>query len=153
MKDRDKPPKGPLDLKLIPGGLIDLEFLAQWALLTGRADSDLVGSPTVSVLSAADLAAVDADGAPVDLPGAMRTYTSVIQILRLGPTGVERIEHLPPGLADRLTRALGLEEPGEVAPLLARTAARVRHAFNTLLPVSGEDETAPADAAAAAQGG
>ncbi len=151
--DRDKPPKGPLDLKLIPGGLIDLEFLAQWALLTGRADSDLVGSPTVSVLSAADLAAVDADGAPVDLPGAMRTYTSVIQILRLGPTGVERIEDLPPGLADRLTRALGLEEPGEVAPLLARTAARVRHAFNTLLPVSGEDETVPADAATAAQGG
>ncbi|MEF2551745.1 bifunctional [glutamine synthetase] adenylyltransferase/[glutamine synthetase]-adenylyl-L-tyrosine phosphorylase [Aurantimonas sp. A2-1-M11] len=143
--DREKPPKGPLDLKLVPGGLIDLEFLAQWALLTGRADPVLLGSPTVTVLDAADLAATDAEGAPIDLPGAMRTYTSVIQILRLGPSGVERIEDLPPGLADRLTRALDLDAADAVAPLLAETAARVRLAFNALLPPSGDTDAASAD--------
>ena len=136
--ERDKPAKGALDLKLRPGGLIDLEFLAQWALLTGRADLDLVGAPTADVLDAAGLAA--GAGARCDLSAAMRRYTCVIQILRLGPGGVQGVEDLPPGLADRLVRALETDGTDGLEPLLAETATAVRTVFDALLPVADSKE-------------
>ena len=141
--EREKPASGPLDLKLRPGGLIDLEFLAQWALLTGRASLDLIGTPTAEVLAAAgDLAGGPDDP---DLAEAMLTATSVVQLLRLGPPGVKRIEDLPPGLADRLTEALGVEDPAAIEPFLATTAEAVRGRFEALLPYgeagAGGEET------------
>ena len=35
---KEKPPRDQWDIKLIPGGLIDLEFIAQCAVLMGRVD-------------------------------------------------------------------------------------------------------------------
>ena len=35
MIEKEKPPRDLWDLKLVPGGLIDLEFIAQVAVLTG----------------------------------------------------------------------------------------------------------------------
>ena len=39
MIEKEKPPRDLWDLKLIPGGLIDLEFIAQVAVLTGGMSS------------------------------------------------------------------------------------------------------------------
>ena len=36
MIEKEKPPRDLWDFKLIPGGLIDLEFIAQFAVLTGN---------------------------------------------------------------------------------------------------------------------
>ncbi|UIJ70617.1 bifunctional [glutamine synthetase] adenylyltransferase/[glutamine synthetase]-adenylyl-L-tyrosine phosphorylase [Aurantimonas sp. HBX-1] len=145
--EREKPPKGPLDLKLRPGGLIDLEFLAQWALLTGRAPLDLVGHPTADVLAAADLGDPPAP-IEADLPGTMRCFTAVIQVLRLGPSGVGAVSDLPPGLRERLARTIGAESADGIEPQLAAEAAATRSAFETLLPIEEEaGEAAPAGAA------
>ena len=135
--EKSKPASGPLDLKRRPGGLIDLEFIAQWALLTGRADLDLVGAPTEAVLSAADFG--EHQGFADLLTAAMRDFTRVIQILRLGPADVARREDIPEGLGERLASALGLEDPEMLEPRLAETAAGVRQAFEVLLPPPSQD--------------
>ncbi|MEX6505600.1 bifunctional [glutamine synthetase] adenylyltransferase/[glutamine synthetase]-adenylyl-L-tyrosine phosphorylase [Jiella sp. M17.18] len=137
-----KPARGPLDMKLLPGGLIDLEFIAQWALLTERADRRLIGAPTEDVLAETDFG----DRLPAEeaerLPRAMRDFTRVIQILRLGPPDVFRRDDLPAGLADRIAAALGLEAAETIEPTLAETAASVRRAFDMLLPLPTSAEGA-----------
>ncbi|MCB8836077.1 bifunctional [glutamine synthetase] adenylyltransferase/[glutamine synthetase]-adenylyl-L-tyrosine phosphorylase [Aurantimonas sp. VKM B-3413] len=136
--EKSKPARGPLDVKRLSGGLIDLEFIAQWALLTGRADLGLIGAPTDTVLSATDFGGHQ--GFADLLTAAMRDFTRVIQILRLGPADVARRDDIPEGLADRLASALGLDGAEELEPRLAETASRVRQAFEVLLPAPSQNE-------------
>ncbi len=37
--EKEKPPRDLWDIKLIPGGLIDLEFIAQVAVITGQVEA------------------------------------------------------------------------------------------------------------------
>jgi glutamate-ammonia-ligase adenylyltransferase len=48
---RDRAPRHPFDLKLVPGGLIDLEFIAQSAQLLARRRLALPQAPTAGVLT------------------------------------------------------------------------------------------------------
>ncbi|WP_235919032.1 bifunctional [glutamine synthetase] adenylyltransferase/[glutamine synthetase]-adenylyl-L-tyrosine phosphorylase [Aureimonas psammosilenae] len=123
--EREKPARGPLDLKLRPGGLIDLEFLAQWALMTGRAEPDLIGRPTAEVLDGAGLA---------DLGHAMRRFTDVIQVLRLGPDGVFDFPGLPNRLAALLAETLQAPDAVDAERRIEATAGAVRSDFRDLLP-------------------
>ncbi len=163
--ERDKPARGPLDLKQRAGGLTDLEFLAQWALLAGRADLRHVGSPTVDVLRAAfggepggrDAArseqgaadsgiddAAEAGDASI-LAGAMAAFTGVVQLLRLGPPGVAGLDDLPPGLGERIARELGADSAAAIPAALDAATAAVRAEFDRILPFSedGGEETVP----------
>ncbi|MBC8130565.1 MAG: bifunctional [glutamine synthetase] adenylyltransferase/[glutamine synthetase]-adenylyl-L-tyrosine phosphorylase [Rhizobiaceae bacterium] len=135
--EREKPARGPLDLKLRPGGIIDLEFLAQWAILDGAVGPEFIGAPTLDVLSAMD-ASPDLRNRhlEVTLGSSMRVYTKVIQLTRLGHGGVYSLGTLPHGLAARIARALGLSGSAEIEPLVETTAARVREAFARLLPAT-----------------
>ena len=145
---RDKPARGPLDLKLRLGGLIDLEFIAQWALLTGRADLDLVGCPTPEVLTATegapDMAGTIERPAPpegaaaLSLAEATAMLGAVAQLLRLAPAGTAVLDELPAGLAERIARELAVEVTGIDAILDAITHG-VRGAFERLLPFAGEE--------------
>ena len=125
-----KPPRGPLDLKLLPGGLIDLEFLAQWALLTGKADLGLCGAPSEAVLAAADFGPA-ADGKA--LASAMNRFTRIVQLLRLGPADVRTIGAVPVGLSRAIARAVDLDDPDGVEAWLAAETERVRAAFRSVL--------------------
>ncbi len=74
----------PWDLKLVAGGLIDIEFIAQYLVLRhAHAAPELLSASTAAVIAAAGtrdfLAPADADA----LLAAHRLYTSVTQILRL----------------------------------------------------------------------
>ena len=154
--ERDKPSRGPLDLKQRAGGLIDLEFLAQWALLTGRADLGAVGRPTAEVLAAAfgdarteqavsgkgDADADIGEGASM-LTGAMSAFTGVVQLLRLGPPGLASLDELPPGLGERIARELGLEDAAAIPADLEVRTATVRAEFLRLLPFSENADEEP----------
>jgi glutamate-ammonia-ligase adenylyltransferase len=48
---RDRPPRHPFDLKLVSGGLIDLEFIAQSAQLVARGQIAAPHAPTAGVLA------------------------------------------------------------------------------------------------------
>ncbi|WP_416356001.1 bifunctional [glutamine synthetase] adenylyltransferase/[glutamine synthetase]-adenylyl-L-tyrosine phosphorylase [Aureimonas phyllosphaerae] len=136
--DVQKPPRGALDLKRIPGGLTDLEFLAQWGILTGRVSLDLVGAPTASVLAALRTAAPDDETGFDDLPGIMLEMTRVMQILRLGGDKALRVTDLPGPLADRIAAALDLADRTGIEPEIARRAAEVREVFSRTIPYRGD---------------
>ena len=151
--ERDKPSRGPLDLKQRPGGLIDLEFLAQWALLTGRTDLQRVGCPTAEVLAAAfsgerggqadvrkDRDDADARCDATGLAGAMDALTGVVQLLRLGPPGVAGLDDLPLGLGERIARELGAEDVTAIPFSLDAMTAAVRAEFDRLLQFSDPNE-------------
>ncbi|MCY7340113.1 MAG: bifunctional [glutamate--ammonia ligase]-adenylyl-L-tyrosine phosphorylase/[glutamate--ammonia-ligase] adenylyltransferase [Sphingomonas bacterium] len=83
---RHKPPAGPLDIKLGPGGLVDLEFAVHTLQLTHRVGLD----PRLEVALAALVEAglIDA-GADPDL----RLLSRVLVVLRLvAPEGMEPVE-------------------------------------------------------------
>ncbi|MCQ8781102.1 bifunctional [glutamine synthetase] adenylyltransferase/[glutamine synthetase]-adenylyl-L-tyrosine phosphorylase [Mangrovibrevibacter kandeliae] len=137
--DRDKPPSGPLDLKLRAGGVIDLEFLAQWAVLAGVVPLDAVGRATAEVLAAAQGTAEFARLVPsADLAAAARTYTRLVQLVRLGPEQARHVADLPPRLAERVATALDLPSADGLEATLDAVAGRVRAAFAALLPLGAE---------------
>ena len=131
---RDKPARGPLDLKLIPGGLIDLEFIAQWAILSGTVADTLIGASTANILDALQSARPEL----IDrkLAETMRLFTRIVQLNRLGTGSARTVEDLPRGLAERMARAIGQEEIAGIEPEIARRAATVRAAFEELLPLA-----------------
>jgi glutamate-ammonia-ligase adenylyltransferase len=47
---KERPPRHPFDLKLLPGGLVDLEFIAQSAQLVARADIAMPQASTPELL-------------------------------------------------------------------------------------------------------
>ncbi|SKA32521.1 bifunctional [glutamine synthetase] adenylyltransferase/[glutamine synthetase]-adenylyl-L-tyrosine phosphorylase [Consotaella salsifontis] len=133
--ERDKPARGALDLKLRAGGLIDLEFIAQWAILEGRVSLDFIGCPTVEVIAVAERAGVIPSlGLGLSLEMAMQAFTRIIQLMRLGPQGCWRVGELPPGLADRIAETLDLPSQDQIETTTDEIAGSVRQAFLSLLP-------------------
>lgn len=133
----EKPGRGPLDVKLRQGGLVDLEFIAQWAVLTGLVPLERMGQPTLETLSA--LECVDAllpALATTGLSSPMEAYTKVLQLMRLGPSGVHRAAELPDGLAERIASALGEPSNDRIDAAVEAIATLVAPAFDALLPSS-----------------
>ncbi|MEM9053966.1 MAG: bifunctional [glutamine synthetase] adenylyltransferase/[glutamine synthetase]-adenylyl-L-tyrosine phosphorylase [Pseudomonadota bacterium] len=101
---RDKPASGPWDLKMRQGGLVDLEFVTQHAILT--ADQDQILEPDLrkaqkqlfetGILSATDHAM---------LAEAFRFLQSLQQVQRIAHAGPIKETDLSNGLKDRLCRA------------------------------------------------
>ncbi|WP_062211833.1 bifunctional [glutamine synthetase] adenylyltransferase/[glutamine synthetase]-adenylyl-L-tyrosine phosphorylase [Aureimonas sp. AU12] len=139
--DVQKPARGPLDLKRLPGGLTDLEFLAQWSILAGHVPMDHIGQPTAETLNELRRR-LDAPTADM-LPAAMADFTRVVQLLRLGPDTAFAVADLPAGLAERIATALDLADPGGIEPMLADMARSVREAFSTLVPFEGVGDHKP----------
>ena len=127
--EREKKPRGPLDLKLRPGGLIDLEFIAQWAILTGRVALDRIGVPTSEVLDAYEAA----NGA-TGLAEAMRLYTRLVQLVRLGPAGAAEFPDLSPSLAEQAMGCLDADTIEAATARLDAVSSAVRDRFDALLP-------------------
>ncbi len=127
---REHPPTGPWDVKLRPGGMIDVEFIAQTLLLvTGvrpglqhTADA-LAHLASVGVIPAAEAASL------IEADRLWRTIQSMLRIL-VGRTTAE----LPVTAIAPLLRAT--DNALDLAALRARmetTAAAVGHAFTSLV--------------------
>jgi len=135
--EEEKPPRDDWDLKLVPGGIIDLEFIAQVAVLTGNVAGGLRSTRTAEILE--QLSPGFADGQICEtLAGAHRLYSTVMQIERLCLTGPLEPDDVPPGLADILLRAVDLPELSVLQAHLVETASSVREHFSRLVgPVEG----------------
>jgi glutamate-ammonia-ligase adenylyltransferase len=105
---RHKPPQGPLDAKLLPGGLIDLEFAVHAVQLAHRTGF----SPDLRV--AIELLAAD-DLVPPTLVDAHDLLTRLLVTLRLVAPNAQ----VPaPATQDLIARAVGLPDwPAVVAAL------------------------------------
>ncbi|TRL36715.1 bifunctional [glutamine synthetase] adenylyltransferase/[glutamine synthetase]-adenylyl-L-tyrosine phosphorylase [Rhizobium straminoryzae] len=109
--EQEKPPRDLWDFKLIPGGLIDIEFIAQYLRLV--APSGAAGQGDEAAVSMRGTEAAlrrNAGGrlSPDDLETcvtALRLYTELSQIIRLCVEGAFDPKDAPAGLIERLCTA------------------------------------------------
>lgn len=130
--EREKASSGPLDLKGAPGGLLDLDFLAQ-ALVLGHAHNhaDLMGLDAIAVFArAADHGLLSLDTAD-RLAAAYRLFDDVHHWQRLMVEG-DPTTASPITLA-RLATAMGLPDTRSLAAQLDAERTQVRGLFDRLL--------------------
>lgn len=101
---REKPPTGPWDLKMRAGGLIDLEFIVQTALLTAGLP-DAVKPKLGEAIRALQAASVLSDEDAETLYAGYRFLQSLQQIQRIASDGDTRPDQISGGLASRFCRA------------------------------------------------
>ena len=112
---RHKPPTGPLDAKLLPGGLVDLEFTVHLAQLRHRVGFDPHLGTAIAALMAAGLL-------PAGLAAANDLLTRLLVVLRLvAPDAAEP----PPATRDLIARALRLADWAAVLAALDATRQEV----------------------------
>src|SRR5690606_32701971 len=102
MIEAEKPPHDMWDLKLVPGGLIDLEFIAQVGVLTGQlATGERRAIGTGETLRHLAPGFADAQ-ARQELVDAHALYLGLTQMIRLCLTDAFQRDDVPPGLSDLL---------------------------------------------------
>lgn len=107
MIDKEKPPRDIWDFKLIPGGLIDIEFIAQHLRLIASAKGVEIDTYGFSTAEALDVLG-EKLMPPADLDTckqALRLFTELSQVIRLCVDGPFDPKDAPAGLLDRVCRA------------------------------------------------
>ncbi|MDF0489098.1 bifunctional [glutamine synthetase] adenylyltransferase/[glutamine synthetase]-adenylyl-L-tyrosine phosphorylase [Sphingomonas sp. H39-1-10] len=112
---KHKPPTGPLDAKLLPGGLVDLEFAVHILQLTGRTGFDTDLGRAIAALVGQGLA-------PAGLIAAEQFLTRLIVTLRLVAPDAETP---PPPTQALIARALGMADWDAVVASFAATRQEV----------------------------
>jgi glutamate-ammonia-ligase adenylyltransferase len=130
MIEQEKLPKGPFDFKLMPGGLIDLEFIAQGIVLSGKFTGPRSTS-TETVLDAISDARLTASQGKL-LVDAHRLFSSMTQILRLCLNTDLEGEELEETLLDIMRRAADMPDAKTLKAHVENTAGQVRDIFDLL---------------------
>jgi len=126
------------DIKNMPGGFIDVEFIAQYLILVhGKAHPAIRDANTEIALSRASEAGILSPGdADVLLP-AIRLYHDVAQILKLAVVSSFDPDKAQGGLRGLLASAAGQPDISSLEIELRRTREAVRDCFERLIgPVS-----------------
>ena len=120
----------PWDLKYAKGGLVDLEFIAQYLQLVHAHEHPAILAPsTARVLETArQLRLISAEDAEV-LRAAAQLYQDLTQILRLCLAGPFDAKTAGPGLQRLLIRAADVPDFATLNATLAETQAKVRASF------------------------
>jgi glutamate-ammonia-ligase adenylyltransferase len=122
------------DLKYAAGGLVDLEFIAQYLQLVHAATTpDILDTSTARVLDKAWrlglLTTEDAEG----LRPAVRLYQNLTQILRLCLPGSFDPKTAAPGLTALLARAADVPDFATLDAFIVETQAKIRKSFVRIL--------------------
>ncbi len=132
--EAEKGGEGVWDLKQAPGGLVDIEFIAQYLqLLHAERRPDLLRVETEAALAAAAAAKVLSAADASVLQPALKLYQSLNQVLRLCVDGIFRPAEAPRGLLDLLARAGELPDFARLEAHVAETQAAVRAAFTRIV--------------------
>ena len=132
LMDAERGASGPFDVKLRPGGLVDLEFAAQFALLVGE----------VSVAKRAEgPAGVLAAMGEREMAEGYRFLSTVLQLVRVGVgggvgsgVGVDSSDRpIPSGLLARIAQAVGEPDAERLVSRLDDTCAAMRSAFERIV--------------------
>jgi glutamate-ammonia-ligase adenylyltransferase len=123
------------DIKFAPGGLVDIEFIAQTLQLChAPRDASVLDQNTIAALER--LSVVDA--LPPDMVGtlvrAARLQHGLTQVLRIAVAGTFKAENATRGLKALLARAGDAPDFFTVETQLAETEAQVRAVFDQILP-------------------
>jgi glutamate-ammonia-ligase adenylyltransferase len=122
------------DLKQVRGGLIDLEFIAQFLQIVSAAGHpDVLDQNTELALSKLSAAAVLAPGDAEILVPAARLYHTLTQVLRLCLDKPFAAKEAPRALKDLLARASDMPDFSTLEATLKETIAAVREAFERIV--------------------
>ena len=128
--EQEKAPKGPLDFKLMPGGLIDLEFIAQCAAITGGFDGERSTS-TQTMLAQLNDPRLTQEMRET-LVSAHRLFSAQTQILRLCLNNDPGDAELGDTLFEIMCRAADMPDRATFAAHVKNTAGQVRDIFKLL---------------------
>jgi glutamate-ammonia-ligase adenylyltransferase len=128
--EQEKAPKGPLDFKLMPGGLIDLEFIAQCAAITGGFDGERSTS-TQAMLAQLNDPRLTQEMRET-LVSAHRLFSAQTQILRLCLNNDPGDAELGDTLFEIMCRAADMPDRATFAAHVKNTAGQVRDIFKLL---------------------
>ena len=122
------------DIKFVAGGLIDIEFIAQFLQIVHAADvPDILDTSTARVFEKAARLGLLAAGDAEVLRPAVRLYHNLTQVLRLCLTEPFDPTTAAPELIGLLTRAADVPDFATLDAYVAETQARVRNCFVRIL--------------------
>jgi len=134
MVEEAKGGEGAWDLKQAPGGLVDIEFIAQaLLLLNAHRVSRLISTETETVLAAATAAGLLKPADADILKPALRLYQALTQVIRLCLGTPFDPGAAPRALLDRLAQAGELPDFMTLDAHLRATQAAVRAVFERLI--------------------
>ena len=128
------------NLKYVAGGLVDIEFVAQYLQLVHAAHTPgILDTSTARVLEKAwRLGVLSTEDAEVLRP-AVRLYDDLTQILRLCLSGPFDPSAASPGLIGLLARAADVPDFATLDAFLGETQTKVRASFNRILGARSDD--------------
>ena len=133
LMERERPPKGAWDLKLSPGGLVDVEFAAQHLQLIHAAEGGPLCQNTGEALAMIREAAF-ADPGPLDaLEAAWRLQQDLTQLLKVALDEGADPEDEPKALKALLARAGGVRDWRALKTKLAGVQRAARQAFEAVV--------------------
>ncbi|MDB5443072.1 MAG: glutamate-ammonia-ligase adenylyltransferase [Phenylobacterium sp.] len=134
LMERERPPKGDWDLKLSPGGLVDIEFAAQFLQLVHAAGGGPLSPNTAQALSAFQSGGL-APGAPLAaLQDAWRLQQDLTQLLKVALDDGADPDGEPPAFRKLLARAGQARDFRALTRKLAAARAAARKAYDVLVP-------------------
>ncbi|MCX7359789.1 MAG: bifunctional [glutamine synthetase] adenylyltransferase/[glutamine synthetase]-adenylyl-L-tyrosine phosphorylase [Alphaproteobacteria bacterium] len=137
--DRERPSRSAWDLKLAPGGFVDIEFAAQ-ALQLGAANAAVIDANTGDALAKLTEAGAVSPDAAARLDSAWRLLSTLQQTLRIAVSGDFSLEAAPKPLIGRLVALADVASGEELETMLRATQAAVRADF---LQIVGDGSAAP----------
>jgi glutamate-ammonia-ligase adenylyltransferase len=131
--DAEKGSNDPWNLKTVPGGQVDIEFIAQYLQLAAAAHHpDVLDQNTGNALGKLAAAGILAPGDADILTAAFALYHNLTQALRLALEGELDFRTAPRGLQALLSRTAGVPDIAVLDAQLKETEARVRQVVTTL---------------------
>jgi len=136
LMDQERKASGRFDLKLMPGGLVDIEFIAQFIVLTQAAPGLAAGTGVRAAIAAAGEAGrIARDDADLLLE-AYALYSGLTQALRIVLIDDKAVDEQPPAFKLKLAQATGLPSFKLLVTEITRLGKDVRRIFErTLGPV------------------
>ncbi len=128
------PGKNRWDLKFAPGGLVDIEFIAQTLqLCAAPMRPEVLDANTIEALKKLETVGALRSEKAQTLIAAAELEHALTQVLRIALDGTLEPEHATPGLRALLVRATGYESFEELEARLIRAQAEVRDILNAVL--------------------
>jgi len=128
------PPKSSWDLKFAPGGLVDIEFVAQYLQLKhAPANGDLLDPNTIGALRRLKQTRILDTGEADVLIEACELQHALTQVLRIAVDGVLNPAHATTGLKALLLRAGEADDFAALEQKLARAQSVARAIYEELL--------------------
>ncbi|MCZ2328511.1 bifunctional [glutamine synthetase] adenylyltransferase/[glutamine synthetase]-adenylyl-L-tyrosine phosphorylase [Bartonella sp. F02] len=125
--EQEKPPENRWDLKMMPGGILELEFIAQFALITHVIEFQ-IGESTADILARLPESFLD-QSCVSELHRAYCFYTNLSQVIRLCLNDSFDPDDMPSGLSDFLLRSVGEPDLLRLEKLIEEMGQSVRSIF------------------------